>query len=236
MHAFYTVEACARVAFDLLLSVLDALGSSRKLDEQRDLVCRNRTDGSSAATGHELSPAAPLSNSGSAVLVTPEGVDDHSFVRRRIKHRRVSLGAALGIVALLALALASVTWAAKPQPKPWQWTPEKVAKRLVAASTCDNIVKDGIYSYCGVFLAFEDGHVDGASCVGTSRAVAGRYSAFRCDVRTGGPNSTGKMFPALVRVKPIGSGLLCIPTTPEGRALPFTAGTFGVLVRPERRC
>jgi hypothetical protein len=67
-----------------------------------------------------------------------------------------------------------------------------------------------------------------------AKARAGRYSSFTCQV------AFAYSIPVLVRVLPVGSGKLCIPTTvnPSGElvTLPYKPGTGGLRVVPERAC
>ncbi len=118
---------------------------------------------------------------------------------------------------------------ARPKPKPWQWAPAKIEKRLVAAATAD---------CTAVFSCFEAGGVGRAICAGTSPPVAGRYSAFRCRAYIEGPNITPdtQFFDVLVRIRPLGSGVFCVVSTPEGKAVPPTGGTATFIVAEGRRC
>ena len=116
-------------------------------------------------------------------------------------------------VFLLALLVATATAAV---PKPWQWTPRKAGVRLLAANP----------------FVFLDSQLRSATCTGLGRSRAGRYSRFRCEIEWG---PYGVL--VLVRVLPIGSGRLCLPTavaqqSGERVALP---GRFPSVV-PERAC
>ena len=67
------------------------------------------------------------------------------------------------------------------------------------------------------------------------RSRAGRYSAFDCKI-------TNRSFwtTVLVRVLPVGSGKLCLPSVvnPSGEtvALPYKPNTAGMRIPPERAC
>ena len=120
-------------------------------------------------------------------------------------------------VLLASIVVASAT-AALPKPKPWHWTPAKASARLLAANP----------------FIFSDTSLHGATCIGRGKARAGRYAQFQCEIEF------AYRWPVLVRVLPIGSGKLCIPTTlnTDGElvTLPYKPGTAGVRVAPERAC
>jgi len=130
--------------------------------------------------------------------------------------------AALCLVSLAILSVAfDFTAAAVTKPKPWQWTPTKVVTRLKAASPIPpNDTGSAILT---------------ASCRGTGKGVAGRYSRFTCRARWGSSNGSYESVLNL-RVLPIGSGKLCVVTTPEGKAVPWTPGTQGLNILPSRAC
>lgn len=137
---------------------------------------------------------------------------------------------ALMVVGCVAVALFVAAGAfGKVRPKPWQWAPAKIEKRLVAAATAD---------CTAVFSCLEAGAVGRASCKGTSRPVAGRYSVFRCRAYLEGPNITPDtiFFDVLVRIRPVGSGVFCIVSTADGKAAPHVDGSVGISVAEGRRC
>ncbi len=122
---------------------------------------------------------------------------------------------ALVLAALVAVIVATSALAVV-KPKPWQWKPEKASARLLAANP----------------FVFLDSRLRSATCTGVGRSRAGRYSQFQCEIEWG-PYSVL----VLVRVLPIGSGRLCLPTavaeqSGERLALP---GRFPRVV-PERAC
>lgn len=121
-----------------------------------------------------------------------------------------------GTVAVLAAVLAGPATAAT-KPKPWQWTPQKVEKRLAASSP---IVGGDI-----------SGDILEAHCVGKGRGVAGRFSRFVCTTRWGNTNGSYRST-LTVRILPRGTGKLCIVTAADGRALPAP----GPAIKPERAC
>jgi hypothetical protein len=126
------------------------------------------------------------------------------------------------VIALVTFALtAATTHAARPKPKPWQWTPQKLVARLTAASP---IVAGDIES-----------DVLSARCNGLGRGVAGRYSKFTCETRWGGSNGSYTSILTL-RVLSLGTGKLCVVTTPQFKAVPHTSGTQGTQIKPERAC
>jgi hypothetical protein len=130
-----------------------------------------------------------------------------------------SAGVAL-VLAAFAL-IAGTTDAALPKPKPWQWKPAKVVVRLTAARPI-------IGSEIG-----ED--ILSARCTGQGRGVAGRYTRFTCETRWG--SSNGSYTSTLtIRILPIGTGKLCVVTTPEGKAVPHPLGKQGTNIKPERAC
>lgn len=119
-------------------------------------------------------------------------------------------------VVCLVLGL-TLTSAATSAIKPWLWKPAKVETRLKASSP----------------LAPADvgNAILEASCRGTGRGVAGRYSRFTCQARWGGPNG-GYDSLLTIRILAIGTGKLCVVTAPDGRAIPLP----GPRVLPERTC
>lgn len=117
--------------------------------------------------------------------------------------------------------IAATTDAALPKPKPWQWKPEKVVTRLTAASP---IVGGDVGS-----------DVLSARCTGQGRGVAGRFSRFTCQTQWGSSNGSYTSI-LTIRILPIGTGKLCVVTTPEGQAVPHTPGTGGTRIKPERAC
>ena len=54
---------------------------------------------------------------------------------------------------------------------------------------------------------FVDSRLKGATCVGTGKARAGRYSSFTCQIEF------AYTIPVVIRILPIGTGKLCVPTT-----------------------
>jgi hypothetical protein len=106
-------------------------------------------------------------------------------------------------------------------PKPWLWTPEKVVARLTAASP---IVGGDVGS-----------EVLSARCTGQGPGVAGRFSDFTCDTRWGSSNGSYTSI-LTIRILPIGTGKLCVVTTPEGKAVPHPPGRQGTNIKPEWAC
>ena len=99
------------------------------------------------------------------------------------------------VSALLASIVVASASSALPKPKPWQWTPQKVALRLKAVKPINGgDVGSNILS---------------ASCTPTGRGVAGRYSRFTCTGGYGGSNGSYGMT-LTIRVLPIGTGKLCV--------------------------
>lgn len=121
--------------------------------------------------------------------------------------------AAVGLV-FVTLTFVSIATAA-PKPKPWQWTPVKAATRLYAANP---------------FEFLDVSQVGVEECKGRGRGVAGRYSAFRCQIEFGYTATV------MIRVLPFGSGRLCVVATADGKAQPHTPGTQGIQVVPGRSC
>ena len=102
-------------------------------------------------------------------------------------------------VGLLSALLASVVVASAAavvkKPKPWQWTPTKVALKLINVKPINGgEIGSDILS---------------VRCVPQGRGVAGRYSRFICTGKYGG--SVGRFGMTLaVRIRPIGTGKLCV--------------------------
>ena len=106
-------------------------------------------------------------------------------------------------------------------PKPWQWKPTKAVARLMAASP---IVSGDVGS-----------DVLSARCIGQGRGVVGRFSRFTCETRWGSTN--GSYTSTLtIRILAIGTGKLCVVTTPEFKAVPHPEGRQGTNIKPERAC
>ena len=124
----------------------------------------------------------------------------------------------VGLVsALLASIVVATTTAALPKPKPWHWTPAKAAVRLTALNP---------------FMFHDIKGVESSTCVGRGRGRAGRFSAFQCEITT----SLYKA-PVLIRVLPVGSGKLCVVSTPEGNAvLPGITTKAAIMVAAGRAC
>jgi hypothetical protein len=131
---------------------------------------------------------------------------------------------ASGIACVVALMVISAA-ASATGPKPWQWTPEKMAMRLI---TVDVFRPQGLPT-------------EHANCVGQSRSAAGRFSAFRCRIANDNPNYQTFVTDILTRVLPAGSGKFCIVATPpafdgQRKAVPYKTGTLGFSVLPSRAC
>jgi hypothetical protein len=92
-----------------------------------------------------------------------------------------------------------------------------MAKRLVAANP----------------FVWGESYSKAATCVGRGHGMAGRFSAFRCNLEFGNVNTTYQA-PVRTRVLPFGSGKLCVVATPDGKAVPYTPGTGGITVAPGR--
>lgn len=129
---------------------------------------------------------------------------------------------ALGLLALVGLVVVTAAFAATPKPKRWQWTGTKVEGRLVASTP----VAPGMETGSDVLRP---------RCVGQGRGVAGRYSKFLCDAAIGSTNGSYKT-QMTIRIRPIGSGKLCVVTTPEFKAVPGYNGTPWPAINPERAC
>jgi hypothetical protein len=131
---------------------------------------------------------------------------------------------------LFALSAASAS-ATVPKVQPWQWKPEKVEARLAAATP---IAPDSV----GVGSKIIE-----VACVGRGRGVSGRFTKFACETASGGSGNGNDISILAIRIRPIGTGKLCVVTTPDGYSLapetyPGVAdrGSRGPLISPERRC
>lgn len=98
-----------------------------------------------------------------------------------------------GVLFLVVAAAASET----VKPKPWMWTPTKVAQRLVAIG----------------YITGNAGRqtITAVSCQGRSRPVAGRYTAFKCEATWPDVNMSSGKGGALVwvKLKQAGTGKIC---------------------------
>jgi hypothetical protein len=78
-----------------------------------------------------------------------------------------------------------------------------------------------------------------AHCTGQGRGVAGRFSRFTCATRWGGSNGSYTSI-LTIRIRPIGTGKLCVVTTigaaGDPVAVPYKPGTGGTGIKPERAC
>ena len=134
-------------------------------------------------------------------------------------------------VGLLSALLASVVVASAAavvkKPKPWQWTPTKVALKLINVKPINGgEIGSDILS---------------VRCVPQGRGVAGRYSRFICTGKYGG--SVGRFGMTLaVRIRPIGTGKLCVvavtvPTRPGAFFVWYPSGKQpGQRLKPEFAC
>ncbi len=133
--------------------------------------------------------------------------------------RIVTLALLAALVALVAVSAAS----SATKPKPWQWPPTKVAAKLEASSP--------------IVGGDSSSAIIDATCLGTGKSVAGRYSQFRCSALWANGNYTATL---TLRVLPRGTGKLCVVTVvgPGGDplAVPYKAGTPGTKIAPERAC
>ena len=129
-------------------------------------------------------------------------------------------------VLLASIVIASTSAAVKPKRKPWQWTPQKVVLRLIAAKP---IVGGEIGS-----------DILSARCTPQGRGVARRYSRFICDTRHGSSNGDYTL-PLSIRVLPVGTGKLCmvtvtVPTRPGEFYAWQPSGRPGARSKPEFAC
>lgn len=136
--------------------------------------------------------------------------------------RSTSVGnARLRLLALCAVLLSGslVPLAEAATPKPWMWSPTRMNTRLAAASP----------------FVWDTFRVKTAACTGTSKAVSGRYTRFRCQMSYGDANGTYAAT-VLTRVLAVGSGKLCVVANADGKALPHKEGTKGITVADGRAC
>lgn len=134
-------------------------------------------------------------------------------------HRRIAV--LLAATALLSsAAFLGAAAAAAVKPKPWQWTAAKMNTRLMAAAP----------------FVWDEVELQTARCVGQGKAVARRYSRFRCAISFGSNNIQPYGAQVLIRVLPVGSGKLCVVATPDGKAQPHIEGTNGIQVADGRAC
>lgn len=117
-----------------------------------------------------------------------------------------------------------------PKPHPWQWKPERVMTRVDAATP----IAPG-WSKVG-------SDIIEVTCIGRGRGTSGRFAKFACLTRWGGSGGNRTSILA-IRIRPVGTGKLCVVTTPDGysiapEAYPGTStwGTKGRLIGRERRC
>lgn len=102
------------------------------------------------------------------------------------------------MVAFIAAEVAATADAAPRMPKPWQWTPAEASGASVAAKLKLEMVQ-GFYS------------VRAAKCRGTGKAVAGRFSSFKCAATLRGWKATYPTQRTTVsaKVRRVGAGQVC---------------------------
>jgi len=108
------------------------------------------------------------------------------------------LSRTVALVALIGAVAATTADAAQPEPKPWQWTPAQASGALAAAKLKLELVQ-GFYS------------VRTAKCHGTGKAVAGRFSSFKCAATLRGWKATypTQHTTVFAKVRRLGAGQVC---------------------------
>ena len=112
------------------------------------------------------------------------------------------------VLALTAfVVVATTTGAAQQKPKAGQWTPAQAASAVVAAKLKLELPQ-GFYS------------VKAATCRGTGKAMAGRFSSFTCAATLTGQKATSptQRKTVFAKVRRVGAGQVCasLSTIPAG--------------------